>query len=51
MQALQGLANCAVEIRQDHLETPQGTDRWAEILGDALEDILTMESVHWVEHF
>ena len=46
-----GLPNCAVEIRQDHLETPQGADHWAEILGDALEDILTMESVHWVEHF
>ncbi len=47
----QGLANCAVEIRQDHLETRQSADHWAEILGDALEDILTMEAVHRVERF
>jgi len=47
----QGLANCAVEIRQDHLETSHGTDHWAEILGDELEDILAMETVHRVEHF
>ncbi len=47
----QGLANCAVEIRQNHLGTPQGTAHWADILGDALEDILTMETVHRVEHF
>ncbi len=47
----QGLANCAVEIRQDHLETSQGTDHLAEILGYALKDILTMETVHRVEHF
>ena len=46
-----GLPNCAVEIRQDHLETPQGAAHWAEILGDALEGILAMETVHWVEHF
>ncbi|MDP6786254.1 MAG: N-formylglutamate amidohydrolase [Rhodospirillales bacterium] len=46
-----GLPNCAVEIRQDHLETAPGAAHWAEIMGDALEEILTMETVHWVEHF
>jgi len=47
----QGLPACAVEIRQDHLKTSQGMDHWAEILGDALKDILTMETLHRVEHF
>ncbi len=46
-----GLPNCAVEIRQNHLQTPQGAADWAEILGDALGGILTMETVHRVEHF
>ncbi|HEB80166.1 MAG TPA: N-formylglutamate amidohydrolase [Rhodospirillales bacterium] len=46
-----GLANCAVEIRQDHLETPGGAARWAELLGDAFEEILAIDYLYKVEHF
>ena len=46
-----GLPNCAVEIRQDHLESPQGTARWAAILGDAFEDILGIDDLNRVEHY
>ena len=49
--AAAGLPNCAVEIRQDHLGTPQGAVHWADILGDALDGILTMETVRRVEHY
>jgi len=35
-----GLANCAVEIRQDHCTTPQNINRWADILADALRPAL-----------
>jgi predicted N-formylglutamate amidohydrolase len=46
-----GLANAAVEIRQDHCETREELMRWADILGDALERILTMDNLHKVELF
>lgn len=46
-----GLSNCAVEIRQDHLETDEGVARWGDILSAALKDILTIGSLHRVEHF
>jgi len=46
-----GLANAAVEIRQDHCETREELMRWAEILGDALERILAMDNLHKVELF
>ena len=48
--AAAGLPNCAVEIRQDHLETPQGATHWAEIVGEALAEVLAIETVHWIEH-
>lgn len=46
-----GLANAAVEVRQDHCETREELMRWADILGDALERILTMDNLHKVELF
>ncbi len=46
-----GLPNCAVEIRQDLIETSQGAEYWATILGDAFADILTIDNLHRVEHF
>lgn len=46
-----GLANAAVEVRQDHCETLEKLMRWADILGDALERILTMDNLHKVELF
>ncbi len=46
-----GLPNCAVEIRQDHLESPQGRARWAAILGDTFEEILGLDGLNRVEHY
>ncbi len=46
-----GLPNCAVEIRQDLIETPEGVDRWADLLSDAFSDILAIDNLHRVEHF
>ena len=43
-----GLANCAVEIRQDHLETAAEASRWSAIMGNALAAILTGETVNRV---
>jgi len=46
-----GLANAAVEIRQNHCETREELMRWADILGDALERILEMDNLHKIELF
>lgn len=46
-----GLANAAVEVRQDHCETKGKLERWAQILGDALRTISAMDNLHVVEHF
>ena len=46
-----GLANAAVEIRQDHCETREELMRWAELLGDALERIIGMDNLHRIELF
>jgi len=46
-----GLANCAVEIRQDHLETEDEAEHWATMLSDALREIMARENVHKVQYF
>jgi len=46
-----GLANCAIEVRQDHCESDVGLDRFADLLGDALERILAMPNIHRIEKF
>ena len=46
-----GLANCAVEIRQDHCATREEATHWADILADALRHILTQPGVHEVKRF
>jgi predicted N-formylglutamate amidohydrolase len=46
-----GLANCAVEIRQDLLEDAAGVESWVDILADALQNILAKEDIFRVEHF
>lgn len=46
-----GLANAAIEVRQDHCETRKKLIRWADMFGEVLETILTMDHVHKVEHF
>jgi len=46
-----GLPNCAVEIRQDLIDTPEGAHHWANILADIFEEILAHDNLHRVEHF
>ncbi|HEY9163416.1 MAG TPA: N-formylglutamate amidohydrolase [Magnetovibrio sp.] len=46
-----GLANCAVEIRQDHCATPEEASHWADILADALRPILAQPDVHTIKHY
>jgi len=46
-----GLANAAIEVRQDHCESEAELDRWAELLGAALDRIMRMPNLHRVEHF
>jgi predicted N-formylglutamate amidohydrolase len=46
-----GLANCAVEIRQDLIETAAGAEHWAGVMADAFAEILAQPNLHKVEHF
>ena len=46
-----GLANAAVEVRQDHCEIEEELTRWADIFADALEKLLAMGNLHKVEYF
>jgi predicted N-formylglutamate amidohydrolase len=46
-----GLANCAVEIRQDNLIDDTSAEHWAELLADALRPILGNGDVNKVERF
>jgi predicted N-formylglutamate amidohydrolase len=46
-----GIANCAVEIRQDHCATPEEASHWADILADALRPVLNQPGVHEVKRY
>lgn len=46
-----GLANCAIEIRQDLIDDDNGVTRWANILVPILTEILAMKPIHKVEMF
>lgn len=46
-----GLAHCAIEVRQDQLGDTAGVERWAAILGEALQAILAREALHRVQHY
>lgn len=46
-----GLANAAIEVRQDHCETERQLHHWADILADALGQLLTMGNLHRIERF
>lgn len=46
-----GLANCAIEVRQDHCETEQQLTLWADILGTALKAIMEDPEVHQVREY
>ena len=40
-----GLANVGIEVRQDLVDTPEGAGKWADILADAFEQVLTDISI------
>ncbi|PCI41710.1 MAG: N-formylglutamate amidohydrolase [Rhodospirillaceae bacterium] len=46
-----GLANCAIEIRQDHCGTIEEATHWADILADALRHILTLDNLHELQKY
>jgi predicted N-formylglutamate amidohydrolase len=46
-----GLPNVAVEIRQDNLFDEAGQVWWADVLGEAIAEILDMDNLHRVERF
>jgi len=41
-----GLPHVSIEIRQDLIDHPEGSARWADILGDVLEKILADEDLY-----
>ncbi len=43
-----GLPHVSIEIRQDLINTPEGADRWANILGRVLQEILSDENLYSV---
>jgi len=46
-----GLANAAIEVRQDHCESDRQLEHWADILADALRQLLGMANLHRIEQF
>lgn len=46
-----GLANCAVEIRQDTLSDADGIERWANLLCDAIRPVLESGTANCIERF
>lgn len=46
-----GLPNCAVEIRQDRVDTDEKAAYWAGLLAEILERIIGAPDLHRVEHY
>lgn len=46
-----GLANCAIEIRQDLITDEKGVQQWSEILSAAFKEIIELEGIFKVHHF
>ncbi|MBL8660288.1 MAG: N-formylglutamate amidohydrolase [Rhodospirillales bacterium] len=46
-----GLANAAIEVRQDHCETDRQIHHWADLIADALRQLLSMGNLHRIEQF
>ncbi len=40
------IPHVSIEVRQDLVDTPHGADRWAGVLGDALEAILENDELY-----
>ena len=46
-----GLPNCAIEIRQNLINTPKGAKKWASILADALSEIIKNEDLRVIKRY
>ena len=46
-----GLPHAELEIRQDLIDTPDGRKFWADLLTDALRDILAQDDLRKIEHY
>jgi len=46
-----GLANALIEVRQDLIDTHHGAREWAEILGNALSELLIDPNLYRIQHF
>ena len=46
-----GLASCVIEINQDQVRDEAGIERWSDILGRAMTEILKQPGLHRVERF
>lgn len=46
-----GLANVAIEVRQDHCTTSEELERWADLLAAVLRKIMAMPGVHTIGSF
>ncbi len=46
-----GLANSAIEIRQDHITEPEGQEKWAQLISECLQEIMTHENIHRVQRY
>ena len=42
------MPHVSIEIRQDLINTPEGADRWSNILGRALQEILAKDDLYSV---
>lgn len=49
--AAPGLPYCAIEIRQDLINTPEKEAEWGDILSDALAEILSNPAIFEVKHY
>ena len=46
-----GLPHVGLESRQDLIADAAGCERWSELIGEALEAVLSNASLHKIEHF
>ena len=46
-----GLANVIIEVRQDLIASPEGADRWAGLIADALAPVLADPGIHIIRSY
>ena len=46
-----GYPNVLLEVRQDLIAMPEGAELWAQVIGDALEPLLSLPSLATIHHY